>query len=420
MIKKYLLLALLPVAIASCALLKKNGGDKNNPLRTILRDPALKAVVDRKDAYEIQIILTQIDRDEEQVPHFTTWHFNVDSNRYFYPASVVKMPLAALALEKISTLRASGYPRIHSETPYQLDSVRAFQQRYVTEPAAPEGLPTIAQDVRAIFAVSDNDAYNHLFDFLGREYINKTLYQKGYEHTAIMHRFYAARRDQSLAQPFRFVDKGGRVWWQEKEKVDRLEYVNPCSGLLKGKGYKNAQDSLIRQPFDFTSKNRFALTDMERMLRALLFPATIPASNRFHISDADYTMLHRAMGLFPREFKHPKYNEQSYWDGYVKFFVMGDTKNRQDGSIRIFNKVGEAYGTLTDVAYVVDEKNGVEFVLAATILCNTDGIFNDDAYDYDTVGFPFLAQLGQKVLEYERKRPKTVRADLEYWRRVVE
>jgi hypothetical protein len=42
-------------------------------------------------------------------------------------------------------------------------------------------------------------------------------------------------------------------------------------------------------------------------------------------------------------------------------------------------------------------------MLAATILCNRDGIFNDDKYDYDQTGFPFLAKLGKAMLE-ERKK----------------
>lgn len=389
---------------------------KGNPLNAILKDAKLQTVLSQNDKYEVQIIYTQINRDNNQVPSFTTWHWNVDSTQYFYPASTVKMPLALLALEKINTMKASGYPRLNSETAYTLDSVRPFQHVYSEDVYAPNGKPTIAQDVRAIFAVSDNDAYNHLFDFLGREYINTTLQGKGYENTGIVHRFYAAQRDQKYAQPIRFMDAKGNTILREKEKEDKLIYVNPQKGLKKGKGYLNSKDSLVQGAFDFSAKNWFALTDMERMLRAALFPDLVPSNQRFNISKEDYKMMHRAMGLFPREFTHPKYETTDHWDGYVKFFVMGDTKVEQNGNIRLFNKVGEAYGTLTDVAYVVDYENKVEFVLAATILCNSDGIYNDDKYDYDNIGFPFLSELGKQVLEYERKRVRAVVPDLSYWK----
>jgi sporulation protein YlmC with PRC-barrel domain len=71
--------------------------------------------------------------------------------------------------------------------------------------------------------------------------------------------------------------------------------------------------------------------------------------------------------------------------------------------VRIYNKVGSAYGTLTDVAFIQNEKEGIEFFLAATILVNQNQIFNDDLYEYDTVGIPFLAALGEAIYTYELK-----------------
>jgi hypothetical protein len=67
--------------------------------------------------------------------------------------------------------------------------------------------------------------------------------------------------------------------------------------------------------------------------------------------------------------------------------------------IRIYNKVGYAYGTLTDVAYIRDENNNIEFFLTATILVNENMIFNDDIYEFEQIGIPFLGALGRAVLE---------------------
>ena len=71
--------------------------------------------------------------------------------------------------------------------------------------------------------------------------------------------------------------------------------------------------------------------------------------------------------------------------------------------IRIYNKVGDAYGTITDVAYIKDKKNDIEFFLTATILVNENKIFNDDIYESDQIGIPFLAALGRAVLEEIKK-----------------
>jgi hypothetical protein len=394
---------------------------KRDPLQQILtqlrRDSVGSEVLKNKDLYEIQIVYTQIDRNAAGQPQFKSYGHNVDSARYFYPASTVKMPLALLSLEKINHLRRSGYPRLTRDTPYRLDSLRAFQQALAHDPTAPNGKPSIAHDVRQIFAVSDNLAYNHFFEFLGRDYINQTLQQKGYSRTGIVHRFNYPGRDNRYSSPIAFYDPTVGIF-KEGEKFAERTWANPQHSTLKGKGYHNAADSLVNQPFEMGKKNWFALTDMEKMLRAVIFPEAVPPANRFNLSDEDYRFVWHYMGIFPRECDYPKY-DSTYYDGYVKFFLFGDSKAQQDGSVRVFNKVGEAYGTLTDVAYIVDFEHDVEFILAATILCNSDGIFNDDRYDYDRVGFPFLAKLGREVLQYEQKRKRGTKPDLARFREAL-
>ena len=81
-------------------------------------------------------------------------------------------------------------------------------------------------------------------------------------------------------------------------------------------------------------------------------------------------------------------------------------------NIRIFNKPGDAYGHLIDAAYIVDFKHKIEFFLSAVIYCNSDGILNDDKYDYDNIGKPFMKNLGELIYDYELKRIYKNRPDL--------
>lgn len=81
-------------------------------------------------------------------------------------------------------------------------------------------------------------------------------------------------------------------------------------------------------------------------------------------------------------------------------------------NMRIFNKVGDAYGFLLDNAYIVDFEKGIEFILTTVLLCNNDQIFNDDKYDYNTIGFPFMKNLGKLIYEHELSRPRKNKADL--------
>jgi hypothetical protein len=111
------------------------------------------------------------------------------------------------------------------------------------------------------------------------------------------------------------------------------------------------------------------------------------------------------MSQLPRESQSPKY-DTSHYDAYCKFLMFGDNKKPMPKNIRIFNKVGDAYGFLIDNAYIVDFEKNIEFMLTACIYVNSDGIFNDDKYDYETIGYPFMANLGKAIYEYELKREK--------------
>lgn len=388
---------------AACAPARIAGKRAQNPLEMALaaHHSDFDSILQHPEVYEVQIIYTRIARDAQGQPLFSSYSWNADSTQYFYPASMVKLPLALLALEKVNRLH-ERYPRLTKDTPYLLDSLRPFQENYHEDATAPDGKPSIAHDIRKIFTVSDNLAYNHLFEFLGRDDINQALRDKGYGHTGIIHRFNFPGRDNRYTSPVTFYDTSSGIFQQGEISAEK-SWKNPQKGTSKGTGYLDERDSLINAPFDFSRKNWFALTDMDRMLRTVLFPESVAPAQRFRLTEDDYRFLRHYMSIFPRECDYPKYDSTRFYDSYVKFFLDSSQKKPLDGSIREYNKAGEAYGTLTDVAYITDAKNKVEFMLAATILCNRDGIFNDDKYDYEGIGFPFLAHLGAAILEYERK-----------------
>lgn len=110
------------------------------------------------------------------------------------------------------------------------------------------------------------------------------------------------------------------------------------------------------------------------------------------------------MQIYPGESDYPSYDTSFYYDTYCKFLLQGSERKTLFPQVKIYNKVGDAYGFLLDVAYIVDEMNQVEFMLSAVISCNTDGIFNDDKYEYDSLGFPFMRDLGIAVYNYELSR----------------
>jgi len=186
--------------------------------------------------------------------------------------------------------------------------------------------------------------------------------------------------------------------------------------LIKGKGYTDIDGKLVNAPFDFTHKNAFSVQALENVIKSVLFPESVPESMRFNLTAEDYQYLYTCMSIIPRESTYPKYNQ---WDSYVKFFLFGDDKAPMPDHIRIFNKVGDAYGFLTDCAYVVDFDNRVEFLLTSTVSVNDNQIYNDGVYEYDKTGFPFMAELGKAVYAYELGREREYLPDLSRFESLV-
>jgi hypothetical protein len=371
-------------------------------LRTLLNGHPqfFDSILLQKKELNVQIIYTQIDRDKKGHRVFADHYYNVDTSRYFYPASTVKLPVALLALQRLNELKKKGVNRQSA----MITEANSDEQTTVTnDTSSADGRPTIAHYIKKIFLVSDNDAFNRLYEFLGQEYINDRLHQMGFRDIQIIHRLSVVLNEEQNrhTNPVRFLDAGGNSIYVQPALKSKLNYAQRNTRL--GKGYMK-DDEQIPQPFDFSEKNRMSLPDLHSIMRCVIFPDAVSAKKRFRLTADDYQLLYRYMSMYPRESDFPSYDTTEYPDNYTKIFLYGNDIKKADPAIRIFSKSGTAYGFLTETAYIVDYKNNIEFFLTATIYCNSDGIFNDDKYDYDAVGYPFLKNLGRVVYEYELKR----------------
>ncbi|GAB4026939.1 serine hydrolase [Spirosoma koreense] len=368
------------------------------------RHKIFQQVIQQPDTYRLQIIYTRIDRDKNNVPSFQNYYFHVDSTVYFNPASTVKLPLALLSLEKINSLEN---PAITKFTAMQFDSAYSKQTKEWTDHTAQTGFPSIAQFIRKAFLVSDNDAYSRMYEFVGQRDINRSLHDKGYLDTRITHRFVRMTPDENRhTNPVRFIREDGTLIYAQPAAYNPDPFDFRRVAKL-GKGYLTGNDSLVHEPFDFTERNKFPLEAFQQVLQSVMFPLSVPAKQRFNLTADDYRFLHQYLSQYPGETNYPKYDPKQYYDSYVKFFFMDTLHHRMPAGVRVFNKVGWAYGFLTDASYVADFDNKIEYMLSATLYVNSDGILNDDKYEFESIGHPFMYQLGQTIYQYElsRKRP---------------
>jgi hypothetical protein len=371
-------------------------------------DPLLREVINHPDLYRYQVIYTRIDRNKNNKPSFRNFYLNVDSLAYFNPASTVKMPLAFLSLEKMNTLKGKG---IDMNTMMEFDSSRAWHRKLARDSTSGSGKPSLAHFIKKALLVSDNDAYNRMYQFVGPQTTNRRLHEMGYPDLRITRQFMGLTVDQNrYTNPIRFVNNSGTLIYLQPEGYNPDD-INFSHINKMGKGYLNANDSLINEPIDFTYANNVTVEHLQKLLQSVMFPGSVPKRKRFQLSADDYDFLYRYLSQYPSETDHPKYDTAKFYDSYVKFFFR-DSTHQVPAHVRVFNKVGWAYGCLTDVSYVADFKNNVEFMLTATIYVNADGILNDDKYEYETIGWPFMNKLGQAVYAHELERPRKYKPDL--------
>ena len=359
---------------------------------------------------EVQILYTQIDRDKNNVPHFTSYSYRLNSNRYFYPASTVKLPTAIFALEKINELKIKGLNR---STPMLTDSSFVGESKMLVDTSSANGLPSVEHYIKKILLVSDNYAYNRLYEFVGREEINKKLKKYELNNTRIIGRLAVGDGGESAKHTNAITFNLGDRPITLPARYDTNNYPMHLDNMLQGKGYIDRNNKLVMQPFDFGKLNVYTIADQQLVLRRLLFPESFPKSQRFNLKADDYKLIYRYMSMFPTESKKPTYNRPEYYPAYCKFLLYGaDSTAETNPDIRIFNKVGDSYGYDIDNAYVVDFTNHVEFILTAVVQSNEDGIYNDDKYEYATVCLPFLKNLGKLIYERELNRTKKHLPDL--------
>ncbi len=357
-----------------------NAPENENILEIALssQNPKIKRVMDSIDQFEVQIRYTKIDRRNDSIL-FTDYDFQVNEKNYFYPASTVKFPIAVLGLERLN----------------ETDSLNR-EVRYYIEGDTIES--TFSKDILQIFTVSDNLANNRLVELLGQDAINESLSKKGIGPVRISHRLGYHSEDLST-KPLIIYLNDSTTGMTMPTLNSTPEPLN-LHKIKKGDGYYE-DGILIQKPFDFSLKNYYPVRAQHDVLKRVIFPDHFKHNQQFNLSQEQRAFLLEAMKTLPR---NAGYDPEEYYDGYCKFFIYGDTKDTIPSYMEIYNKVGFAYGTLTDCAYIKDTKNNVDFLLTATIMVNKDGIFNDDAYEYDEIGIPFLAELGREIYRLELEK----------------
>jgi hypothetical protein len=201
---------------------------------------------------------------------------------------------------------------------------------------AVDSLPTIAHYAKKILVVSDNDAYNRLYEFLGQDYINEQLQKKGYGSTQIFHRLgVSLSADQNRhTNPIKFLSPQGSSLYNQPMQSALRKY--PVRKDSIGKAFYSG-GKLVNQPMDFSTKNKIGLADLHAILVGLVFPNSVNPAQRFNITAEDRNFMLKHMSQLPSESVSPPYSADTatYWPAYSKFLLLGSQKGLIPKNIRI-------------------------------------------------------------------------------------
>jgi hypothetical protein len=393
----FLLCAVL-VVLAACTLMRAplHEGAPPSLSGMLASDDRLAPIVNEAEHFRLQVVLGIVRESAggRRVLEQQTFRAGAE---YFYPASAIKLFAAVAALERLAELRRTSGRDLDVDTPLIYYPLFAGEERVdFDETNLDGGAVTVRHEIRKLFLVSDNEAFNRLYELVGQDGLAASLERAGLGEARIVHRLEEPRTEEENRRYPRIALAGnGYAYVIPERSSTPLPPAQLQPGLAVGSAYLEDGERIDR-PMDFSPKNRMALIDLQRGLCAVLRPE-VDCGVSFELSAGDRALLAEAMRQLPRESTNPVYGEDEYPDAYVKYFLPGLRRVLAPDRISCYDKIGQAYGFTTDNAWIVDELTGRSFFLAATLYTNEDGVLNDDRYEYDSVALPFLADLAEIV-----------------------
>jgi hypothetical protein len=359
----------------------------------LFKTPELARVALEPEKYKLQIICTEVLHDEEGQVHFNTSMFHVRDSAYFYPASIVKLPAAIFACEKINHLADRG---VTMQTELRIDSSFHCQSRLHADPYTNDSTASVAEFIEKALVVSDNPSYSRLYEFVGPGYFSQRFSELEMPQACIKHRFSSC---DSLANrhtnPFYFLNEYGDTLYSQPPNFFGDAYPAPHSSMQVGKAHES-HGKRVKKPKSFELLNCLPLSNIHALLMELVYPES--GQFELHINDEQRAYLQSMLTISPASASNEKIaHNKEFHDNYTNYIFFGHENTPRSSSLKVTNIVGLAYGFMTDVCYVKDPESGTEFFLSATLYLNASDTFGSGNYEYSAIGFPFMKSLGWAI-----------------------
>jgi hypothetical protein len=318
-----------------------------------------------------------------------------DPGQYFYPASAIKLCGGIAALLSLNAAnRGNGTPHGLS-TALQVEPLFAGDALLGGDRDHPL---TIARLLREMLLVSDNGAYNHCYELAGQDGLNRTMWDAGFRSVRLWHRLSEARTPAENQRTRSLVLRTDGVETKRPARDCGLPLQNDLwHDLDVGTGYLQG-GKRIDGPMSFAQKNAILLQDLQDVLVETVRPEIDTGKRGFpELTVAQRAFVVQALGELPRESQDPRYDPAKVPDHACKFVLRGVRRVVPAEHVRVYDKIGRAYGFSDENAYIEDLRTGRGCFLAIVLYTNPDGVLNDDRYGYEELADPFLDDVGEVV-----------------------
>jgi hypothetical protein len=358
--------------------------------KIIDRDTSLviREVFSHPQYYRLKIVYTQVYTNSFGNKKLSSWSYRDTVNEYFYPASLVKIPLVLTSMQFFNE---------HKILDPKLSDILVDSSSYIKE-------RTIYDDIMLMLSASDNFAFNRIYNLVGPKYININLLKKKYLNTIVIHRFQqGSTQFNQTALPVTVLSQTCDTLYSHRADPMYAPIQHGMADSLIGFGYF-LNDSLIPKPKSFKYHNFVDIRDVHDMMISLNYP-NLTKRTRFNITENQRKTIIKCLQTSPLHPNTVEYSDTAiFYPNYLRFTLFGRDKKITYPNIEYFNKSAMAYGFLGDCCYLKDTANDVEFYLSIYMYVNKDEILNDNKYDYDEIGVPFMKRLGEIIYSSMKKR----------------
>ena len=237
---------------------------------------------------------------------------------------------------------------------------------------------TIRKELEAALVVSNNDAYNFLYDLAGRDALNRLWLAAGLKSVHISHKLSATTQGVSTTERIRFLAPGGAITLSSDKSAEPLPPLSIPGIKVSATGEKESMD--------FSGRNYVSMMDLMRMCAWIADPALAPDVH-WPGTDDDRKLVRDTMNL-----------EAFDWALY-RPLRAGLTEAIPGDDLNYIGKPGQAYGFSGDVAYVESKSTGKAFLVGVALRPGPQARATASRRDqhFDDVGTPFFLSLGDRL-----------------------